>query len=57
VVSAGLLWARTGAVMSIIEQIQHPHIAKVTAQARVNQLCGYAAAVPHSLDAKMYVSA
>jgi hypothetical protein len=36
VVSAGLRWARTGAVMSNhIEQIQHTlNIAKVTAQAK-----------------------
>jgi hypothetical protein len=33
VVSAGLRWARTGAVKSITEQIQHTlNIAKVTAQ-------------------------
>jgi hypothetical protein len=40
VVSAGLRWARTGAVMwSITEQIHTLNIAKVTAQARVNQPC------------------
>jgi hypothetical protein len=41
VVSAGLRWARTGAVMSNpLSRSSTLNIAKVTAQARVNQPCG-----------------
>jgi hypothetical protein len=41
VVSAGLRWARTGAVMSnpLLSRSSTLNIAKVTAQARVNQPC------------------
>jgi hypothetical protein len=44
VVSAGLRWARTGAVMSnpLLSRSSTLNIAKVTAQARVNQPCGSA---------------
>jgi hypothetical protein len=54
VVSAGLRWARTGAVMSnpLLADPAHLNIAKVTAQARVNQPCvGVAPRRSHILDA------
>jgi hypothetical protein len=53
-VSAGLRWARTGAVMSnpLLSRSSTLNIAQVTAQAKVNQPCvGSATPQSHHLDA------